>query len=239
MDREPFAKWDIFADEPAPYDVITLLQKSAFNAELIRAFAQRQRAQNLLVGELCRLLEPASEFTKLAVANIETRNLTQVVVESWKPVVASALNEWARQRMLSAALSAPPQGATLDAETDGPKVVTTQDELDAFAVIAKLLGESSPVGYEDTATYFKVHVAKRRTWVFARLQLNRRQPVVWVPMSPEETSPLIGDRTTSSVNGWTLVTLDSADELGKLGSLFRSAHDHVIRARESGNADDD
>jgi hypothetical protein len=37
MDSEPFAKWDIFADEPTPFDVITLMQKSSFNAELIRA----------------------------------------------------------------------------------------------------------------------------------------------------------------------------------------------------------
>lgn len=37
MDRQPFAKWDIFSDEQPPYDVITLLQKASFNAELIRA----------------------------------------------------------------------------------------------------------------------------------------------------------------------------------------------------------
>jgi hypothetical protein len=229
MDREPFAKWDIFADEPPPYDVITLLQKSSFNAELIRAFAQRQRAQNLLVGELSRLLEPAAEFTKLAVANIETRNLTQLVVESSKPIVASALNEWARQRMLTAALSAP-QATTTDSP-DPAKIVTTPEEHEAFEAIAKALGNDLPVAYEDSASYFKIHVAGKRTWVLSRLQLSRKQPLVWVPMSVEQTMPFIGQRSVSTVSGWILVTLDTPREIGELQDLFRAAYAFVLQER--------
>ncbi len=238
MDREPFARWDIFLDEPPPFDVITLLQKSSFNAELVRAFAQRQREQNLLVGELSRLLEPAPEFTKLAVANIETRNLTQAVVEGWKPVVASALNEWARQRMLTAALNAP-QGASPPDASDAAKVVTTRDELDAFAAITKHLGNDLPVAYEDSASYFKIHIAGKRTWVFTRLQLGRRQPVVWVPLSIEETAALVGDRSVSSVSGWTLVNVDSPGEVGELGPLFRAAHASVVQERAGATVEDD
>ncbi|HVJ93856.1 MAG TPA: hypothetical protein VM580_28900, partial [Labilithrix sp.] len=70
MDREPFATWDVFSDEAPPFDLFTLLQKTQFNSELIRTFAQRKRNQNLLVQELTRLLEPSPEFTKLAVANL-------------------------------------------------------------------------------------------------------------------------------------------------------------------------
>jgi predicted type IV restriction endonuclease len=231
MDREPFAKWDVFSDEPAPFDVITLLQKASFNAELIRAFAQRQRAQNLLVGELTRLLEPASEFTKLAVANIETRNLTQAVVETWKPTVASALDEWARQRMLTAALTAP-QTSSADAPGEASKVVTTEEELEAFATVVKLLGSDLRVAYEDSASYFKIHVANKRTWVLARLQLGRKQPLVWVPMPIDEVAPLASGRSVTAGSGWTLVTLDNIDQLRQLGDLFRAAYSSVLRARK-------
>jgi hypothetical protein len=108
MDREPFAKWDVLNDEEPPYDFLTLLQKSQFKAELVRTFAKRQHEHNLLVNELARLLEPAAEFTRLAIANIETRNLTATVVESWKPVVASAIGEWAKQRTLATVLTKSP-----------------------------------------------------------------------------------------------------------------------------------
>jgi hypothetical protein len=208
-------------------DVITLLQKSSFNPELIRAYAQRQRAQNLLVGELTRLLEPAPEFTKLAIANIETRNLTQAVVESWKQTVASAVDEWARQRMLTAALSEP-QRASAEEST---KVVTTKEELEAFDTISKLLGPGMPVEFEDTVSYFKIHVAGKRTWVTTRLQLDRKQPIVWVPLPVESVQALSGGRTISTISGWTVVTLDQISDISQLGELLRSAYSTVLTER--------
>ena len=42
---------------------------------------------------------------KLAIANIETRYLTAQVVESWKPVLRAAIDEWTKQRRLSSVLS--------------------------------------------------------------------------------------------------------------------------------------
>jgi hypothetical protein len=41
MDKEPFARWDVFSDDPPPYDVITLLQKSQFNVELVGGYPPR------------------------------------------------------------------------------------------------------------------------------------------------------------------------------------------------------
>jgi hypothetical protein len=183
-------------------------------------------------------LEPAPEFTKLAIANIETRNLTQAVVESWKPVVASAVDEWARQRMLTAALTAPQASANQEPTSEGVKVDTTPEELEAFATIAKLLGSDLPIAYEDSASYFKVHIANKRTWVFSRLQLGRRNPVVWVPLPPDEATPLVGGRATSSVSGWTLVTLEAPEHLIELGALFRAAHAFVMESRSGATVGD-
>src|SRR6516225_7873 len=116
MDKEPFVKWDVLNDEQPPYDFLTLLQKSQFKTELVRTFAQRRYEHNLLVKELARLLEPSAEFTRLAVANIETWNLTPSVIESWKPVVASAIGEWAKQRTLASVLTRSPS----QEETNSP-----------------------------------------------------------------------------------------------------------------------
>jgi hypothetical protein len=237
MDKEPFAKWDIMSDETPPFDVITLLQKQQFNAELIRAYGQRKRAQNLLVGELSRLLEPSTEFTKLAVANIETRNLTQAVVDNWKPVVANAIDEWAKQRMLHTVLNAP-SAAAAPAE-DGSKIETTKEELDAFEVVTRLLGKDFPVAYEDSVAYFKIHLPERRTWVMARLQMNRKVPLVWVPLPADEVIPLAGGRDVSTVPGWSQVALDKPGDVASLGDLFRAAYEKVKRAKAgSGDGND-
>jgi hypothetical protein len=227
MDKEPFAKWDILAEEQPPYDVLTLLQKTQFNPELIRALAQRQHAQNLLLQELTRLLEPSSEFTKLAVANIETRNLTTAVVDSWKPIVCNAINEWAKQRTLSGVLAAP----QVVSGNEPGQIVTTKAELDAFETIKSLLGPDRLIGYEDSVAYFKVHIADKRTWVFARLQLDRRVPTIWVPLPPEQVAPHIKGLQTSVSQGWTGVALESIAHVAQLGELFRVAYASVRASR--------
>ena len=108
MDKEPFVKWDVLNDEQPPYDLLTLLQKSQFKTELVRTFARRQHEHNLLVNELDRLLEPSAEFTELAIANIETRNLTSNVVEYWKPVVASGMKNGPSSERSPRSLPNPP-----------------------------------------------------------------------------------------------------------------------------------
>ena len=178
MDKEPFVKWDVLADEQPPFDFLTLLQKSQFNTPLIRTFAERKRAQNLLVSELNRLLEPASEFVRLAIANIETRRLNDKVIEDWKPVLANAISEWARQRTLTAVLENPTrtESKTSAESSSVGKIETTQEELAAFELIRRRLGSQRPIAYEDTVSYFKIHLAERYTWVMCRLS---QAPSAW------------------------------------------------------------
>jgi hypothetical protein len=223
MDREPFAKWDILADEALPLDVLTLLQKSQFNPELIRAYAQRQRAQSLLVSQLNTLLEPSEAFTRLAVENIETRKMTQGVVAEWKPIVANAINEWARQRTLSAVLAPP---APVQSDGNG-QAVTTPEELAAFETVRSLLGSDRRVAYEDSVAYFKLHVADKRTWVFARLMLNKKSLSISVPLSLDQTTPVCRGLSAAFSYGWTTIKLDSLSQIGELGDLFRLAYDSV------------
>ncbi len=241
MDKEPFAKWDVFSEDPAPFDVITILLKAKLNPELVRAYAQRQREKNLLLGELTRLLEPSTEFTKLAIANIETRNLTQAVIESWKSIVASAINEWARQRMLTAALTTPtPVGRESKPDAaGGGKVEASTDELNAFATIKRLLGPDRPAAYEPSVAYFKIHIAEKRTWAFARLQLDRKHPIVWVHLPPEKATELAPGRHLGTSGLWSLVPLDSVAEIADLGGLFREAFADVKRTREEGGSFDE
>ncbi len=180
-------------------------------------------------------MEPAPEFTKLAITQLETRNLTQQVVESWKPIVANALNEWAKQRMLTAALTTP-QVVQPDPKPDAGKIETTEEELAAFASVVKLLGNDCPVAYEDSVAYFKIHMVERRTWVIARLLLDRKNPQVWVPLPLEVAKPLAGERPVSTNNAWSIVTLESSNEISNLGALFFEAYSYLKKQKTSGDA---
>lgn len=226
MDKEPFVKWDVLGDEEPPFDFLTLLQKSQYNPQLIRTFAERKRAQNLLVAELNRLLEPSSEFVRLAIANIETRTLRDSVVESWKPVLANAIEEWTKQRMLSIVLSTPPPDSGNQAAPSQPKIVTTKEELDGFAAIQRLLGPERPIAYEDTTSYFKIHLPERYTWVICRLYFDRRKPCVWVPLPAEQVQQLVsGLSVTIPQLGWSCVNLEQYGDIEQLGTLMQASWD--------------
>ena len=234
MDREPFAKWDVLVDEDPPFDLLTILHKSQFNSQLIRTYAERQRAQNLIVAELSRLLEPSLEFTRLAVQNIETRRLTDSVLDSWKPTLSNAINEWAKQRMLNTVLQM--QRAIQVAE-DSPtgKIETTQEELDAFATIQRLLGPDRVVAYEDTVSYFKIHLKERATWAVCRLYLGRKRMSLWVPLPLESVQPLAPDASLSvPAVGWTAIVLSSPTDLDRFTAVLRASWDFQRSLRNKG-----
>ena len=116
MDKELFLTWNVLEDELIPLDLLTLLQKSQFKQQLIRTFAEGIRRRSLLVDGLTRLLEgPSPEFVKLAVQNIvtvhgeniETRNLTPRVIAEWTPILANAIQDWAKRYALAMALERP------------------------------------------------------------------------------------------------------------------------------------
>jgi predicted type IV restriction endonuclease len=235
MDREPFLKWDVLSEEEPPHDLLTVLQKSQYNAELIRAFAKRKRAQNLLVEELNRLLEPAPEFVRLAIANIETRKLTENVLDTWKPVLANAINEWAKQRALTVILNDPSSSRLGSAEPQPSKIETTKEELDGFAAAQRLLGDSRPVAYEDTVAYFKVHLPGRSSWVVCRFYFGRRRLSLTVPLSVERVQQLAPASVVGlAEKGWAGITLNAVSDLAGLGDVLVAAYEHQKGLRLGG-----
>lgn len=226
MDREPFVKWNILSDEAIPLDFLTLLQKSQFDARLIRTFAQRNFQQNLLLAELTRLLEPSNEFVRLAISNIETRQLRDNVIESWKPVLANAIEEWTKQRMLTMVLSGATQSPPSDAVATR-KVNTTKEELDGFEAIKRMLGEDRPVSYTDTVSYFKIHLPEKHTWVVYRLYFEGKRPRIWMPVPIAKVEQWLSSfKVTFPQVGWICIALSDHSELEKLGDIFRAAYDH-------------
>ena len=89
-----------------------------------------------------------------------------------------------------------------------------------------LLGDDRPIAYEDTLSYFKIHLPERRTWVMCRLYFDRKRPCVWVPIPLEQTQQLVPSlQSMVSQLGWSCVNLDSYADLELLGELLQLAWD--------------
>src|SRR5262249_52764892 len=162
--------------------------------------------------------------------------------EDGKPVLANAINKWARQRTLTAVMDTPARSEPLLGReaAGGGRIETTQEELAAFEVIRRLLGPTRPVAYEDTVTYFKIHLAERYTWVMCRLYLGRKRPSVLVPLPQEQVQALTpGLMLSTPQEGWTCITLNGSGEVERLGDILRAAWDSqkVIRTRRPESAE--
>lgn len=237
MDKEPFVRWDVLTDETPPIDFLTLLQKSQFNPQLLRTFAQRRFEQDLLLESLTRLLEPSSEFVRLAIGNIETRKLTEAVIQGWKPVLASAIDEWIKQRMLHMVLTGATQAEPADANP-ARKVVTTKDELDGFEAIRRMLGPDRPVAYTDTVSYFKVHFPDRPTRVICRLYFDTRKPRMWVPVPISKVEAHLNKHRASFPSiGWIAIALNDPGDISDLGEILRITYDHARSEKAAPPAD--
>jgi hypothetical protein len=113
MDTEPFFTWNVLKDDPAfAVELLTILQKAEFSPQRIRTFAEKKHHQSLLVGILNRLLAPSPEFVRLAIGTvindagdtILSGKITEKVIDQWKPILADAIHEWAKQHDLTIAL---------------------------------------------------------------------------------------------------------------------------------------
>jgi hypothetical protein len=107
-------------------------------------------------------------------------------------------------------------------------------------MIRRLLGPSRPVAYEDTVSYFKIHLAERYTWVMCRLYLGRKRPSVWVPLPQEQVQALTpGLMLSTPQDGWTCITLNVSGEIDRLGDILRAAWDSqkAVRTRKPETAE--
>jgi predicted type IV restriction endonuclease len=107
-------------------------------------------------------------------------------------------------------------------------------------VIRRLLGPSRPIAYEDTVSYFKIHLAERYTWVMSRLYLGRKRPSVWVPLPLEQVEALTpGLMLKTPQAGWTCITLNASGEIERLGDVLRAAWDFqkAVHARKPDSAE--
>ena len=75
------------------------------------------------------------------------------------------------------------------------------------------------------------HLIERRTWVMARLQMDRRNPNVWVPLTQERVAELVPGRPLTTRGDWTGISLDDPKQIEELGTLFIAAYDEVKRDR--------
>ncbi|WP_313994001.1 type I restriction endonuclease [uncultured Selenomonas sp.] len=196
MDDRPFLEFNLLDIKDGLVPELKKFQKSAFDLDTILTTASELKYNNQIKQLLAKQLEaPSDEFVAYILNNVYDGRKTQKIIEDFRGTVKKSfvqfINEQVNDRLKTALGSDEsdlgpdealiPESNDPDATEQKPKIITTQEELEAFFIIKALvhgcLGDHE-LSHKDTETYFGILLdGNTRKWV-CRLQLDGRKKLI-------------------------------------------------------------
>lgn len=203
MDEKPFLEINILDVKETQVAELKKFHKSAFNIDEICNTASQLKYSNEFKNVFSQDLQnPSDELVKYFVSHVYDGVKTQSVLERFRPIVRSSLNQFVTEMMndkIKTALGAditnndtsevPP--AQTDETTDldipeksAPRIITTELELEAFFVIKHLVKSVVPMSditYKDNERYMAILLNGKTTKWICRLYFNTSNKYIAVP----------------------------------------------------------
>ncbi|MDX8566469.1 type I restriction endonuclease [Elizabethkingia sp. HX XZB] len=170
MDDKPFLTINLEDLKDSAIKVLESFNKQSYNLESILDSAEALKYIRAIRKEFEKEIEnPSDELVRLLVNKFFERPLTASRMQSFKEYTKRALSISITESISSRLKSALVINETLDTNTPKPvavdehsetsKVVTTEEELEAFQIVKAILREKLPaerIAHRDTQSYFGV-----------------------------------------------------------------------------------
>lgn len=247
MDPKPWLEIDLMAIKPAELEALRRFRKADFSSNDITALAEEMVYYNTMLTFIgTQLREPSESFVRYVASEILAGGrVTIKVVERLTPILRKAIQSAIVENVARSfdppvevapvMVEAPQALASLVAGASSPdpgkpSVVTTPEELESFASIAKWIGEVHPaakIAHRDSKSYFTIHQDNLRKW-FMRLMLDRKPMCVALRhIKPEEAKVLAPgiDITDGSAYGDCRLILSNLADLPKVRAAAIAAYE--------------
>ena len=217
MDADPFLAINILKIRENQVSELKKFCKQNFDIDSISSRASELKYTNEFKQAFTQELEnPSDDFVRMFLRNCYLGVKTQQVIERFRPILKKALNTLISEMMndkINAALGgeaghltqakepdpaptvAPEPGTKTEDTAPISKIVTTEEELEAYFVVKMLLSDTAnfrDITYKDTESYFTVlYKGNTRKWI-CRLKLTPTQKILIIPDKDkrEEKYPL-------------------------------------------------
>lgn len=195
MDLSPFLEVNLLDLKDAQINELKKFCKENFDSDKIFSTASELKYSNLIKEYLAKELDnPSEDFVKHILYYIYEGQRTQKVIEKYQPLVKKAftsfINDIVNQK-ISSALSrdeeTTPVESIADIETAPEiksKIVTTEEELQAFYIIKGILAGSvniSEITHRDTESYFGVLYQDNNRKPICRLNFDTKKKQILIP----------------------------------------------------------
>lgn len=231
MDKTPFFTFKITDLRESDIAEIKKFQKSEFDADSVFAVAEDLKYTNAIENFVkTQFVTPSDDFVKYLISKVYKGKRVQSAVDKFKPIVQKSLNQFIEELVnerLTKALTrddkppveTPPTPSEKPNTPVDPRVETTQEELEAYAIIKAMLKDILPVdkiSYNDTIYYFSINFGEKRTDWICRLVLKDKLKYIVIPSNDE-------DARKHNIGYGKRYELDSVDSLYNIADLIKES----------------
>lgn len=202
MDNKPFLEIDILNIKDVQVAELKKFHKQSFDVETIFDTASELKYSNeFRIIFANQLQNPSDDFVRLFLSDIYEGKLTQKVVDKFKPILKKTLNNYIGELMndkIKNALSAQSEveqqqeetAQPEEAESNAPKIVTTEEELEAYFLLKNMLkaitGNPDSITYKDNERYMAILYNNKTTKWICRLYFNGNKKYICLPDSTKK-----------------------------------------------------
>lgn len=195
MDLVPFLEIDMTNLKDSSISELKKFCKDAFDKDKIFSTAEELKYSSLIKNVLASEYEsPSEDFVRFMLNNIYDGQKNQRVIEKFTPVIKKAFSSFVNEivnNKISSALSkendednAKEESEDSITETPTSKIITTDEEIEAFYVIRGILAEVVPledIVHRDAESYFGILYKDNNRKPICRLNLDRKNKQLFIP----------------------------------------------------------
>ncbi|WP_270227471.1 type I restriction endonuclease [Coprococcus aceti] len=201
MDLTPFLEVDLSQLRDAQINELKKFSKDNFDTDKIFSTASELKYSNLIKNYLSKELEsPSEDFTKHILTYVYEGQRTQKVIEKYQPLVKKAFNSFINDivnQKITAALTPDDDHVATDTNNtevvansvpDEPtkvsKIVTTEEELQAFYIVRAIAAEITDIkniAHRDTESYFGILFGDNNRKPICRVNFDTKQKQLLLP----------------------------------------------------------
>jgi hypothetical protein len=244
MDNTPFFSFSM--DNLSGLDIQTLenFVKENFDSNEIVKFAEELIYMTNLNSNIKELFKnPSDDFLRFLIKDFSSTRITSNVLDRFRPIVQKAINntlleivsEGLSPRTVEVTVAKDEEENVELTETLTSKVgiVTTEEELQSFEIIKKILNENGRdvenLKYKDTLNYFNVMNRVITKW-FIRVNLDQTVKYIYTRLEPELVKELcpgfeVVEGIKSTCNS--RVIIQDINDLLKMEKLIVACFDEV------------
>lgn len=194
MDKKPFFEVDLLNLNDTQISYLKNFEKDSLDVTSILSTAEELKYSNLIKDFLKQqLVSPSEDFANYVLSHIYEGRKTATVVEKFLPIIKRAYTQLINETLSTKFAetlksdsskndsSSIPEETPTNIDSNINKIVTTPNELEAFAIIKSILRttiDPNDITYKDTETYFGVlYKNNTRKWI-CRLYLGTKKSIV-------------------------------------------------------------